>query len=167
MLKSVGMSWKVTSSMQIDCCGWPQVKWLATIWLFSHVWFAFYFILLSDGSFFIALYWVCNSKSFGLTIFLDFSFMIYLLPLSASAGVWTSILTRIYMERGRERERDSPLCWVLVVFSAICFVILSAHGRGTDLGVLWKVASSTQIGCCGWPSRSLFIALYVTLQALD
>jgi hypothetical protein len=41
-----------------DCCGWPLVKWLATIWLLSHVGFdVFYIISISDD---ISLDLFCN-----------------------------------------------------------------------------------------------------------
>ena len=69
ILKSVGMSWKVASSMQIDSCGWPQlVKWLATIWLLPHERFRFIFL-----SSFWSLPCSCSVlrvilKAFGLTM---------------------------------------------------------------------------------------------------
>ena len=59
----------ITSSMQMNFCGLSLVEWLATIWLLLlHVWFVFYFIQAFDCFLSIALYRVCNSKSFWLAI---------------------------------------------------------------------------------------------------
>ena len=44
---------------------------LPTIWLSPHMCIVFYFIIVLVCFLFIALYSVCNSKSFGLTISLD------------------------------------------------------------------------------------------------
>lgn len=58
-------------------------KWIATIWLLRHVWCVFYYILSFPDCFLvIALDWVCDSKSCGVTIFNDSYFMEYWLPLS-------------------------------------------------------------------------------------
>ena len=58
----------------LDCCWRPLVKWLSTIWLL-HMCALFVFFIIDFGGFLlIALYSVCNSKSFGLTISLHFLF---------------------------------------------------------------------------------------------
>lgn len=75
-LESVGILWKLTSSMQIDCCGMvPDQMSIAACVIRFLCHSNFCFLL-------VALYWVCHSKSTGLTISLDFHIFIYLVPLS-------------------------------------------------------------------------------------
>ena len=111
ILKSVGMSWKVASSMQIDSCGWPQlVKWLATIWLLPHE--RFLFIFLSS---FWSLPCSCSVlrvilKALDWLSPLDAYFTVYWVPLSVRF-VWTAIITRLHLE---EPDVSSAICSTLV-----------------------------------------------------